>query len=118
MGYVLILLGFLNLGLFVGALALGWGLAPVIGIAMVACYAAGVACFYVRRWQVANQEADAEVRLGLDPIRGDVMREAERRYLQTYRGVVADEARGEVRSLPERRTANVHSVLAAERRSA
>jgi hypothetical protein len=114
-GYVLILLGFLNLGLFVGALALGWGLAPVLGIAMVACYAAGVACFYVRRWQMANQDADAEVRFGFDPIRGDVMRDAERRYLQTYRGVTADEGPGEVRHLSERRPI---SVPAVERRSA
>ncbi len=118
LGYVLFLLGFVSLGLFVASLALARDVAPVLGATMVACYAAGVGCFRFRRWQMANQEPDAAVKLGFDPMRGDTMRDAERRYLQTYRGVVVDETGCEVRQMPERRAPRASSVLAVERRSA
>ena len=53
-GYVLILLGFVGLGLFVAALALGSQWAPALGLAMVSAYGAGTACFLIRRWQIAH----------------------------------------------------------------
>ena len=47
-GYVLILLGFVGLGLFVAALALDSEWATALGLAMVSAYGAGTACFLIR----------------------------------------------------------------------
>ena len=106
-GYVLILLGFVGLGLFVAALALGSQWAP----ALVSAYGAGTACFLIRRWQIAHTPTTASVLLGLDPIRGNTDRRAQLRYVKNYR-VVTDDVRRQdgvppVRWLPDRQAVRV-----------
>ena len=110
-GYVLILLGFVGLGLFVAALALDSEWATALGLAMVSAYGAGTACFLIRRWQIAHTPPTATVLLGLDPIRGDTDRRAQLRYVKNYR-VVTDDVRRQdgvppVRWLPDRQAVRV-----------
>ena len=110
-GYVLILLGFVGLGLFVAALALDSEWATALGLAMISAYGAGTACFLIRRWQIAHTPPTAAVLLGLDPIRGDTDRRALLRYVKTYRGVTDDVRRQDcvppVRWLPDRQAVRV-----------
>lgn len=91
-GYVFFLFGFCGLGLFVAALAQD-AAAVLLGFAMVSAYAAGTACFLIRRSQIANTPSSAAIRLSLDPMRGDTDRRAARRYLATYRAA-PDDAHG------------------------
>jgi hypothetical protein len=109
-GYVLILLGFVGLGLFVAALALGSQWAPALGLAVVSAYGAGTACFLIRRWQIAHTPPTASMLLGLDPIRGNTDRRAQLRYVKNYR--VDDVVRRQdgvppVRWLPDRQAVRV-----------
>ena len=85
LGYVLTLIGFVFLGLFIAALGFGGGHAPVFGIAMISSYVAAVLCFAIRRRQIAAEDPEDEVMLGLDPIRGNTERSAEQRYILSYR---------------------------------
>ncbi|MFV8166206.1 hypothetical protein ACNQVK_29585 [Mycobacterium sp. 134] len=100
--YVLLLVGFVSLGLFVTALALGSGLAPVAGIALIVCLGGAVAGFRTgaRRLAQARQpDAPANnVSIFSTPLRRD---EADR-YLRNYRGV------GDVRATADRAMAVVH----------
>jgi hypothetical protein len=89
-GYVFYLLGFAGLGLFVAALAQDAAAAAPLGFAMASAYAAGTACFLIRRSQIGHTQPSATVLLSLNPIRGDTDRRAELRYLEAYRGVTHD----------------------------
>ena len=110
LGYLFLLFGFAGLGLTVATLALGWGGAVALGVATVLSYAASVVCFRIRRWQIDHQNPGSAVELGIDPIRGDTARDAELRYLMTYRGA---DGLGTVTRLPVR-----PAPVLSERRSA
>ena len=84
-GYLLTLVGFVFLGSFTAALALGSNLVGFFGVAMVASYALAVLCFVLRSRQMAAADPDADIVLGFDPIRGDTDRRAAERYLARYR---------------------------------
>lgn len=73
-GHLFILLGFVGLGLFVAALALGAPSAPMLGAGMVVAYGAGVACFLLRKWRIGHADPLADFVLGFDPIRRWTMR--------------------------------------------
>lgn len=88
-GYLLTLVGFVFLGSFTAALALGSTLAGFFGIAMVASYALAVLCFVLRSRQMAAADPEADIVLGFDPIRGDTDRSAAERYLARYRSNAA-----------------------------
>ena len=69
-GYVLILLGFVGLGLFVAALALDSEWATALGLAMVSAYGAGTACFLIRRWRRSHPTHSSRAAwFGSDPWR-------------------------------------------------
>ena len=86
-GYVLILLGFLGLGLFVAALAYGRPEASYLGIAAAAAYGAGTACFRYRGHQMRNARPSDATVLHFDPMVPDTEQREVARYLRTYRGL-------------------------------
>lgn len=83
--YVLLLVGFVSLGLFVTALALGSDLALVAGIALIACLGGAVAGFRTRARSLAQaRQPDApagNVSIFSTPLR----RDEKERYLRNYR---------------------------------
>ncbi|CDO27951.1 hypothetical protein [Mycolicibacterium porcinum] len=85
--YVLLLLGFVSLGLFVTALALGSDLALVAGIALIACLGGAVAGFRTRARSLAQaRQPDApagNVSIFSTPLRRDEMDQ----YLRNYRAM-------------------------------
>ncbi|HEY9263896.1 MAG TPA: hypothetical protein VIQ11_04740 [Mycobacterium sp.] len=85
-GYVLMLIGFVFLGLFVAALGFGFAGAAVFGVAMVVSYALAASGFALRRRQIAAADPADDVVFGLDPIRGNTDRSAAERYVLRYRG--------------------------------
>jgi hypothetical protein len=119
--YVLLLVGFVSLGLFVTALALGSDLAPVAGIALIACLGGAVAGFRTgaRRLAQARQpDAPANnVSIFSTPLR----RDETDRYLRNYRGAsdarTADRAMAVVRD-DEPTAVEVSSAQAGHRRAA
>lgn len=84
-GYVLTLIGFVFLGCFTAALALGSNLAAWLGAAMIASYALAVLCFVLRARHIATADPSAPIVLGIDPLRGNTDRRAAERYLARYR---------------------------------
>lgn len=114
--YVLLLVGFVSLGLFVSALALGSDLAPVAGIALIACLGGAVAGFRTgaRRLAQARQpDAPANnVSIFSTPLR----RDETDRYLRNYRGAT-DQAMAVVRD-DEPTVVEVSSAQADRRRAA
>ena len=119
-GYVFILTGFVGLGLFVAALAHGMAAALFLGIATVAAYGAGTACFLYRRSQMRGAGPSDPLVFHFDPMVPNTDRRNVARYLRTYRGVTAAEESTSVPSpsarrrspvLAARRTAQVRSVV-------
>lgn len=114
--YVLLLVGFVSLGLFVSALALGSDLAPVAGIALIACLGGAVAGFRTgaRRLAQARQpDAPANnVSIFSTPLR----RDETDRYLRNYRGAT-DQAMAVVHD-DEPTAVEVSSAQADRRRAA
>ncbi|WP_454788820.1 hypothetical protein [Mycolicibacterium lutetiense] len=90
--YVLLLVGFVSLGLFVSALALGSELAPVAGIALIACLGGAVGGFRTgARRLTQDRQPDApanNVSIFSTPLR----RDETDRYLRNYRGASEDRA--------------------------
>ncbi|WP_273732840.1 hypothetical protein [Mycolicibacterium septicum] len=120
--YVLLLVGFVSLGLFVTALALGSDLAPVAGIALIACLGGAVAGFRTGARRLAQaRQPDAptnNVSIFSTPLR----RDETDRYLRNYRG--ASDARATaVRAMAvvrddEPTAVEVSSAQAGHRRAA
>ena len=114
--YVLLLVGFVSLGLFVSALALGSDLAPLAGIALIACLGGAVAGFRTgaRRLAQARQpDAPANnVSIFSTPLR----RDEKDRYLRNYRGAT-DQAMAVVRD-DEPTAVEMSSAQAGHRRAA
>lgn len=114
--YVLLLVGFVSLGLFVSALALGSDLAPLAGIALIVCLGGAVAGFRTgaRRLAQARQpDAPANnVSIFSTPLR----RDEKDRYLRNYRGAT-DRAMAVVRD-DEPTAVEMSSAQAGHRRAA
>ncbi|MBX8687034.1 hypothetical protein [Mycolicibacterium porcinum] len=85
--YVLLLLGFVSLGLFVATLALGSELAVLAGIALIACLGGAVAGFRTGARKLArDRQPDAptnNVSIFSTPLRRDEMDQ----YLRNYRAM-------------------------------
>ncbi|QRY42550.1 hypothetical protein JVX93_18250 [Mycolicibacterium boenickei] len=120
--YVLLLVGFVSLGLFVSALALGSELAPVAGIALIACLGGAVAGFRTgarRLTQARQPDAPANnVSIFSTPLR----RDETDRYLRNYRGAGEDRASSDRAMAVVRddksKAAEVSSAQAGHRRAA
>ncbi|WP_210115487.1 hypothetical protein [Mycobacterium sp. DL99] len=122
LAYVLLLVGFVSLGLFVAALASGSDLAVVAGIALIACLVGAVAGFRTGARNLArDRQPDAptnNVSIFSTPLRRDEMD----RYLRNYRGdseegATADRAMAVVRG-DESNAVEVSSAQAGHRRAA
>lgn len=90
-GYVLILIGFVGLGLFVAAQAHGLPAAPYLGVAMVVAYGAGTACFRYRAHQMRNASPSDPVLLHFDPMIPNTEKRDLERYQRIYRGLAPEE---------------------------
>ena len=119
--YVLLLVGFVSLGLFVSALALGSDLAPLAGIALIACLGGAVAGFRAgarRLVQARQPDAPANnVSIFSTPLR----RDETDRYLRNYRGAGADRATDRAMAVvrdDEPTAVDVSSAQAGHRRAA
>ena len=114
LGYLFILFGFVGLGLFVAALAHGMPVAPFLGVATVAAYSAGTACFLYRRRQMRGAGPSDPTVLHVDPMVPDTDRRNLDRYLSTYRGLALEDESTPVGHPPSARRRN--PVLSTRRR--
>ncbi|WP_338892012.1 hypothetical protein [Rhodococcus sovatensis] len=86
-GYVLMLLGFICLGMFVYSMAIDGRWAPALGILVIAAFASCVGCFYVRALQIsmtADGDGDGWI-LNNDPFQPDREQDGRELYLHRYR---------------------------------
>src|SRR5690349_1052272 len=86
LAYLLLLMGFVSLGLFVAALATGSILAGVLGAVLIACLAGSVAGFRSAAHKLAHSRPVAEPESDVSIFSTPLRREQIDRYLENYRG--------------------------------
>jgi hypothetical protein len=84
--YVLLLMGFLSLGLFVAALATGSILAGALGAVLIACLAGSVVGFRATARELAQSRPPIEMASAVSIFSTPLRQEQVDRYLENHRG--------------------------------